>query len=75
MRSSRFESTAVVLLATAVLLGRPPAVAAQGAETDLLPVAQEGVQAALEQIERDRDRTAAFLVEIGGIISPSGQEV
>ncbi len=74
MRPSRLESTAVVLLASAVLLGLPPAAAAQCAEVDLLPVAKDGVRAALEQIERDRDRTAAFLVEIGGIISPSGQE-
>lgn len=32
------------------------------------------VQAGLELIESSRDRTAGFLAEIGGIVSPSGQE-
>ncbi len=74
MTPSRFTSTAIAFLATAVLLALPRMAAAQQPDTDLLPIEKSGVRSALERIERDRDRTAAFLVEIGGIISPSGQE-
>jgi len=34
----------------------------------------DGVQAALDYVDASTDRTARFLAEIGGIISPSGQE-
>ncbi|MFO7866043.1 MAG: M20/M25/M40 family metallo-hydrolase [Candidatus Aminicenantes bacterium] len=68
-----YKQAAVIVLM--VLLGISPAAALRPPDAERLPLERPGVREALEQIERDRDRTAAFLAEIGGIISPSGQEL
>jgi len=74
MTAARCRPIASAVLSLALTAGLSPSAAARQQDPDLLGLEKAGVRAALDQIERDRDRTAAFLVEIGGIISPSGQE-
>ncbi len=56
------------------LLALAPPAAAQVPDSVALPLAMPGVRQALAYIDAGRDRNAAFLAEIGAIISPSGQE-
>lgn len=66
-------SPAAVLLTAAALL--PPAAPLTAQDVGLQDALQRAeVAAALTHIDEHRAETAAFLAEIGGIISPSGQE-
>jgi acetylornithine deacetylase/succinyl-diaminopimelate desuccinylase-like protein len=64
---------AALAAGTLTVTGHPSPVTAQ--ERDLEAVTSAAaVQRALEHLDGSRDETADFLVHIGGIISPSGEE-
>jgi acetylornithine deacetylase/succinyl-diaminopimelate desuccinylase-like protein len=66
-------SLLVPMIVLGTLVSAAPATAQQP-DLALLPLERAGVLAALDQIDGQRDRIAAFLAEIGAIVSPSGQE-
>jgi acetylornithine deacetylase/succinyl-diaminopimelate desuccinylase-like protein len=68
-----FGAAGPVLLMGSFLLISSPCLAAQDSQLARALTRPE-IQAGLRQIESHREETASFLQEIGGIISPSGQE-
>lgn len=64
---------ASLLFWLAVMALSPSAAAAQGMSVDTL-LKRPVTQRVLGEIDRYKDRASGFLAEIGGIVSPSGQE-